>query len=144
MILRTIGRIIWVPIAFILSAIVGAIILFMLVSERITQTVVPNDMLSPEAIDSYLELLKAGEHLSSALTIVPAVALVIIGEVASIRSAIYYVLGGGAALAAIPLLARISEVGSSILMPSEAVWHIFATAGFAAGLMYWLLAGRRA
>jgi len=144
MILRTIGRIIWVPIAFLLSALVGAFVLFTLGTERITQAIARQDWLSPESVDGYLELFKTGQHLSSAITIIPAIALIIIGEVASIRTAVYYVLGGGAAMATIPLLARLSHEGSTILMPVEDVWHIFATAGFAGGLIYWLLAGRRA
>ena len=40
-----------------------------------------------------------------ALTIVPALVAVIIGEALHIRSWMYYVLAGGAALLAVPLLA---------------------------------------
>ncbi len=144
MIWTAIIRIIWVPAAFFVSALVVGVVLAMLISERITKAMVSQDLLSLESIDSYLEVFKTGQHLSSALTILPAIALVIIGEVASIRSAIYYVLGGGAALAAIPLLARLNQTTGGMLVPTEAVWHIFATAGFAGGLVYWLLAGRRA
>jgi hypothetical protein len=49
--------------------------------------------------------------------------------------------GGGAASAAIPLLARLDVAGT---LPQATVWQLFATAGFAAGLVYWLLAGRNA
>jgi hypothetical protein len=68
---------------------------------------------------------------------------VIVGEVARIRLWLYYVIGGGLALAAIPLLARINASGVGTL--SEAtVWQVFATAGFAGGLVYWIIAGRNA
>ena len=40
-----------------------------------------------------------------ALTIVPALVAVVIGEALHIRSWMYYVLAGGAALLAVPLLA---------------------------------------
>ena len=53
-----------------------------------------------------------------------------------------YVLAGGAALAAIPLLAgRAADTAS---LPASEYMTIFATAGFAGGLIYWVLAGRGA
>ena len=42
-------------------------------------------------------------------TLLPALLLVIVGEVARIRSAIYYVVGGGVALAVVPLLTRMGQ-----------------------------------
>jgi hypothetical protein len=69
--------------------------------------------------------------------------VVFVGEIARIRSALYYVAGGGAALAAIPLLARIGQSGSFALA-DQIVWQVFATAGFAGGFVYWLIAGRNA
>jgi len=53
------------------------------------------------------------------------------------------VAGGGAALAAVPLLARVQQSGA-FAMPEHTVWQVFATAGFAGGLVYWLIAGRNA
>ena len=73
----------------------------------------------------------------------PALLLVIIGEVARIRGALYYVIGGGAALAVVPLLARLGQP-ARVLELSPVVWQVLATAGFAGGFVYWLLAGRRA
>ena len=69
--------------------------------------------------------------------------MVIVGEIARIRSLVYYVAGGGVALAAIPLLAR-SASGAPSPRPSTLVWQVFATAGFAGGFVYWLIAGRNA
>ena len=64
--------------------------------------------------------------------------------VARIRSLIYYVVGGGLALAAVPLLARYGQGGTAMPDPDQLVWQVFATAGFAGGFVYWLLAGRNA
>jgi hypothetical protein len=55
----------------------------------------------------------------------------------------YYVLAGGVAFAVVPLLAApqgadLTEIAASHYMT------IFATAGFAGGFVYWLLAGARA
>ena len=69
----------------------------------------------------------------SVQTLLPALLLVIIGEVARIRGAFYYVIGGGAALAVVPLLTRIGHP-SGILELSPAVWQVLATAGFAVWL----------
>ena len=69
--------------------------------------------------------------------------MVIVGEVARIRSWLYYMIGGGLALAAIPLLARINSSGVGTLSDAT-VWQVFATAGFAGGLVYWIIAGRNA
>ena len=63
----------------------------------------------------------------------------------------YYVLAGGAALLAVPLLARApgdlvvapAEL-STVALPSGQYMTIFAAAGFVGGFVYWLLAGRNA
>jgi hypothetical protein len=69
--------------------------------------------------------------------------LVIVGEVARIRSSAYYILGGGVALCALPLMAMAGSL-SSDLSALGTLWTVFATAGFAGGFVYWLLAGRNA
>lgn len=77
-----------------------------------------------------------------ALTALPAFAAAVAGEVLHIRSWIYYVLAGGASLAAIPLLA--GAAAEAPALPASEYMTIFATAGFAGGLTYWFLAGRGA
>ena len=77
-----------------------------------------------------------------ALTALPAFAAAVIGEVLHVRSWMYYVLAGGAALAAIPVLAGAAADAPSL--PASEYMTIFATAGFAGGFIYWLLAGRGA
>jgi hypothetical protein len=51
----------------------------------------------------------------------------------------YYVLAGGVALAAIPVLAPTEPS-----LPTGEYMTIFAAAGFVGGFVYWLLAGRNA
>jgi glucose dehydrogenase len=63
--------------------------------------------------------------------------------VARIRGSIYYVVGGGAALALVPLMSRLHQP-MAVLDLSPVVWQVLATAGFAGGFVYWLLAGRNA
>ena len=89
------------------------------------------------------DLLRLAATFASVQTLLPALLLVIVGEVARIRSALYYVIGGGATLAVVPLMARLGEP-LTVLDLSPVVWQVLATAGFAGGFVYWLLAGRNA
>src|SRR5262245_24692446 len=140
--MRTLGRVLWLPIAFLLSAAVTVFVIVSLGQERIVQAVAAR---GPEevTIGAGFDLLRLGAALVSAQTLVPALLLVIICEVARIRGSLYYVVGGGAALAVVPLLARIGQP-LTVLDLSPVVWQVLATAGFAGGFAYWLLAGRNA
>lgn len=147
MIISTIGRLIWVPIAFLISAVGTVFFLVMISKERIVEAMAGRgpDSASLMAI---LDLLRQGQILVSGLTIIPAVLVVVVGEVARIRSVLYYIVGGGLAFVAVPVLARYGQAaaGASIttLMPPTLVWQVFATAGFLGGWVYWFLAGRNA
>ena len=138
----TIGRIIWLPIAFVLSGLVCAFVIITLGLERITQYA--NGFDDPGlTLDGGFELLQSMIVLVQAFTLLPAIMVVLVGEVARLRSVYYYVVGGGLAAVSAPLLARMGTTGT-LEMPAVAVWQVFATGGFIAGFVYWLLAGRRA
>lgn len=139
--LRALGRMIVVPLAIVMATAAALFVLVSVGQERVVTGFSgrrPNDVGLGDAFD----LLKLLRGLFSLQTILPGLLLVIVGEVARIRSAMYYVLGGGAALAAVPLFVRASQGG--ILETSPIVWQVFATAGFTAGFVYWLVAGRNA
>ncbi len=134
----TVGRMIVVPVAFVLAMSVAILVLLSVGYERIVHAMAGSS--GVDSIETIFGIVGSGALIASAMTILPALTLVVVGEVARIRSALYYVLGGGASLAAIPLLARFAQQPDS----ATALWQVFATAGFAGGLVYWLLAGRRA
>ncbi|HUS95794.1 MAG TPA: hypothetical protein VMX97_03540 [Hyphomicrobiaceae bacterium] len=136
--LKFLSRLILVPLGFVLGALAAVAVLLSLGSERITQAISANGDVS---LTETWALLQSAVVLTSAMTLVPALLLVIAGEVARIRTIYYYVAGGGAALAATPLIARFGEAGA-FSMPNPAVWQVFATAGFLGGFVYWLIAGR--
>jgi len=140
--LRTVGRLIWVPIAFVLSALVSLFAIASLAHERIVQAMVGRGP-DQASIDTAFALFGFTLQLFSVYTLLPALLLVVVGEVARLRSALYYVIGGGASLAAVPLLTRLQQPASALDI-SEVVWQVLATAGFAGGFVYWLLAGRKA
>ncbi|MBV1694715.1 MAG: hypothetical protein KGP27_09670 [Hyphomicrobiales bacterium] len=141
MVLTTLWRLVLVPLAFVLAALVGGLVLVMVGQERIVQGMAAR----PDAevtLGGAFDLMRMARTLFSVETLLPPLLLVVVGEIGRIRSALYYVVGGGIALAAVPFLTRFGQ--GSPLAVSAVVWQVFATAGFAAGYVYWLLAGRRA
>jgi hypothetical protein len=140
--LRAVGRIILLPVAFVLAAVAAGLVIVSLGQERIVQAMTGRE---PDAttVGAAFDLFALLMALVSMQTLLPALLLIIVGEVARIRGALYYVIGGGLALAVVPVLARLSQP-SGVLTLSPVIWQVLATAGFAGGLVYWLLAGRRA
>jgi hypothetical protein len=139
---RTLGRILWLPLAFVLAAAVALFVIVTLGQEKIVQALAgrgPDEV----TLNAGFDLARLAWALLSVQTLLPALLLVIVGEVARIRGAMYYVIGGGVALALVPLMSRFSEP-LTVLDLSPVVWQVLATAGFAGGFAYWLLAGRNA
>ena len=140
---KVLGRLLLVPLGL---ALAGAGAMFVLVSlglERATHAAAKRDWDLFDLTDAGFDVLKQGQLMASVATFVPVLLLLVIGEVARIRSALYYVFGGGLALASIPLMAKLGY-GNATLAPTDALWQVFATAGFAGGFIYWLVAGRKA
>lgn len=140
---KTTGRIlIVIPFAVLLAALASAFVVVTLGLERFTAFLHANPI-GDEDVDTIFAMMDQGLMLAASITLIPALLMVVVGEIARIRSMAYYVVGGGIALAAIPLLARYGQDGA--VASSEAlVWQVFATAGFAGGFVYWLVAGRNA
>jgi hypothetical protein len=141
--MRVVGRILWIPFAMLAAALTTVAVIVVLGQERIVQAMAgrePDQVVVSAAFD-ILGLLVA---LTSVQTLLPPLLLVIVGEVARLRSALYYVVGGGISIAVIPLLARLADPMQFMVGVSPVVWQVLATAGFAGGLVYWVLAGRSA
>jgi hypothetical protein len=145
MILRTIFRMIWVMIAFAIAALAALAVLFALgaiwAGEEL-RAAAPHDPLVRQGAPIFGMVLFAGT-VGPALTALPALIAAVAGEVLRIRSWMYYVLAGGLSLAAIPILAAADRSQLPAVIASHTM-TIFVTAGFAGGLLYWLLAGARA
>jgi hypothetical protein len=142
MVLRTLGRLILIPVAFILAAAATTFVAVTLGLEKITVAMGGREG-GFETIEAYWELIAKCSTLLAGLTILPALVVVIIGEVARIRSWLYYMIGGGLAVGLLPLLTR-AGAPDMFASPPAALWQVLATAGFAGGLVYWLIAGRTA
>jgi hypothetical protein len=145
MISRIIFRAILVAVAFCVAALAALAVLFGLgaiwAGDEL-RAAAPNDPLVRDGAPIFGLVLFAGT-VGPALTALPALVAVIAGEVLRIRSWMYYVVAGGLSLAAIPVLAAPEGAELSAILASHAM-TIFATAGFAGGFIYWLLAGARA
>lgn len=141
--MRVVGRLLWIPFAMLAAALTTAAVIVVLGQERIVQAMAgrePDQIVVSAALD-VLGLLLA---LASVQTLLPPLLLVIVGEAARLRSALYYIVGGGISIAVIPLLARLADPMQFMVGLSPIVWQVLATAGFAGGLVYWVLAGRNA
>ena len=113
MVWRTLGRLVLVPLGFLFAALAAVFVLVTLGLERVTVAMHGRGA-EPDIAAALFDLLTEGILLASALTIVPALVVVVVGEVARIRSLMYYLVGGGAALAAVPLLARLGEASPGL------------------------------
>lgn len=142
MIWRTLGRLILIPFAVVLAALAALAVLVTLGLERFTHATFGRE-LDPENLSKIYDWVTTGLQWASVMAVLPALAVVFIGEVARIRSWLYYVIGGGVALASIPLLTALNQ-GVVAAVPLAALWQVLATAGFAGGFVYWLVAGRNA
>ncbi len=137
---RTLGRMLLVPLGVCAAAAASSFVLVTLGLERVTGMLHRS---GGDVFESMFNLMNQGLVLTTGLTIIPGLLVILIGEVASIRSSVYYIVGGGIALVAIPLLSQFGESGN-FAVPDQGVWQVFGTAGFAGGFVYWLIAGRNA
>ena len=146
MILSTIFRMIWVAIAAMLAIGAALAVLFALgamwVGDEL-RAAAPHDPMLRHGADRIFGVILFAGTVTPALTILPALAAIVAGEVLRIRSWMYYLLAGGVSLAAIPLLTspRVEDLQA---LPASPYMPIFAAAGFVGGFVYWLLAGARA
>jgi hypothetical protein len=146
LITRTILHALWAAIVFVFAVTVALGVLFMFgaawVGDELRAAAPHDPMLRHGAASVFGMVLFVGT-VTPALTVLPAAIAAIVGEALRIRSWMYYLLAGGAAMAAIPLLAspRSDQLPP---IPTGQYMTIFAAAGFVGGFVYWLLAGRNA
>jgi hypothetical protein len=143
--MRLLGRMIWVAIALAIAGLAGLAVAGVVGLEVATR--VRTDVANAGDLDRWFQLArKAADYwpLVGGLSVLAPLVLVIAGEVMRIRSFLFYLVGGGLALAAGPLL----QLGGIEALRTGAVPMLMAqtlaVAGFAAGAVYWLLAGRKA
>lgn len=140
--MRVVSRLILVPFGMLLAAGASLAVLLTLGLERLTHAFHGQDI-GLGHVEQGVAFVLGAYGVASVAVLVPALLVVIVGEVARIRSATYYIVTGGAALCAVPLLARLGTFDGG-MASMGAIWQVFATAGFVGGLVYWLVVGRSA
>ena len=132
--------------SFCLAALAALAVLFALgamwVGDELRAAAPQDPMLHHGAAPVFGVVLFAST-VAPALTSLPGLIAVVAGEVMRVRSWMYYVLAGGASLAAVPLLVGARNADLQAVASSQYL-TIFLAAGFAGGFIYWLLAGARA
>ena len=146
-------RILWVAIAALVASFAGLAFMLAFGLEWMTRIATAETPADGTAVEGWLSVAEKVLGQASALlpvatafTLVPGLIVLIIAEVARIRSLTYYLAAGGIAFAGLPLMLRLAGgTAASAQMPWQTpVLLLIATGGFLAGAVYWVLAGRRA
>lgn len=147
MIWPTIGRALAVLFGFLLAVLSGAIVLFLIgaqwAAREATSYLSENTDEMSLLINEGLGIFAFIFTVAPALTLLPAILAIVVGEIARIRSLLFYVLAGGAAAAVMPLISMPQQAAENASYTTP-YFTMLATAGFAAGFVYWLIAGRKA
>jgi hypothetical protein len=147
MIWPALRRLAAVGFGFVLAMGAGAITLFFLGARWAAgevNTFTPQDAGDmSQALNQGLGFIAFFFTVAPVLTLLPALAVTVVGEVVRIRSLLYYLVAGGTSAALMPLIATRTELTQSTAYAAP-YFALMATAGFAAGLVYWLVAGRNA
>jgi hypothetical protein len=147
MILPTIRRILAVAGGFLLGVIAAAITLFTIgahwAAGEATAYAPSNADEISQTLNEWLGVMAFFLTVAPLMTLLPALAVIAAGEIARVRSVLYYILGGGIAAAIMPLLMAPPEFAASPTYSAQ-YFAIIATAGFAGGFVYWLISGRNA
>jgi hypothetical protein len=130
--MRLLGRILWVPFAFVIASTAAALV--------VTLGSLPPDSADPGMVlDGAVGLIVGVSAVwITAVTLIPAALLIVVAEGLRLRSFVFYALAG-AAIACYYGLGR-----GSAALGFDHDSEVLAASGIAAGLIYWLLAGRRA
>jgi hypothetical protein len=142
-----VNRVLIIFIGFVLAIITGGLTLLFVGSRWAAQEVAAQMSDNPDEVSRFMSeawgMVAFLFTVAPVLTLLPAIVAILVGELARIRSALYYIAAGGVAAAIMPLIAQPQEAAQAGTY-AVPYFTIMATAGFAAGLIYWLLAGRRA
>ena len=148
-------RLLWVAVAAVIASFAGLTFMLAFGLEWMTRLAAAETPADGAAVEGWLSVAEkvlgqAGALLpvATAFTLVPGLIVLIIAEVARIRNLTYYLAAGGIAFAALPVMLRLAS-GSGAAASAQMPWQtpfllLIATAGFLAGAVYWVLAGRRA
>ena len=133
-----IGRTFIVVFAFLLASLAAAIVLTIGVTLPLWR-----DLFPPEIEHGvFTAVAGVGMVLVFGFSLLPAMIVIALAEAFRLRSFLFYAAAGGLGLLA--LYYGVSFADRVAAPSASREWEIIAAAGIAAGLVYWLLAGRNA
>jgi hypothetical protein len=144
--MRLVGRVIWVAVAAILSGVISMGVAGLVGLELLTRASIDVSQ-SDDPTDAWfrgLDQLTSIWPLFRSTSLLPLLALLIVGEVMRIRSAAYYTLGAAIGFLVLPGSGGWHAGSNPTASTPLGVWQTLAVAGLAGGATYWLLAGRKA
>lgn len=136
------GRLILIPLALTISFMTALTLISFIGLQKI-ERLIDYEQKNIGSFFLIWESFNTSSPLIPHLMFVPILAVVLIGEIFHFRSLLYYAVGFGLSLGLFALALPELEWGIHQKL-FQNFWQIFSTAGFAAGLAYWLVAGRSA
>ena len=131
--MRLAGRILWVLLAFMIASTAAAWVMT-IGSLQPQSTGAGAGMAMNEALSL---IVGVSAVWIAAMTLIPATLLIAVAEGFRLRSFAFYALAGAA-------IAFYCGLGGGFAVAFDHTSELLAASGIAAGLIYWLLAGRRA
>ena len=131
--MRLLGRILWVLLAYLLASTAAALVVTV-GSLQLKFADPGSGLVMDETVGLIVGVSAAW---IAAVTLIPAALLIAIAEGFRLRSFVFYALAGAA-------IACYGGLGGGFEFAFDRRSELLAASGIAAGLIYWLLAGRRA
>ena len=131
--MRLVGRILWVLLAFMIASTAAALVMT-IGSLQPQSPGAGAGMVMDEAVSL---IVGVSAVFIATMTLIPAALLIAIAEGFRLRSFAFYALAGAA-------IACYGGLGGGFAVGFDHTSELLAASGIAAGLIYWLLAGRRA
>jgi hypothetical protein len=131
----TVFRLLWAATAFCIAAGIALVVLYVLGAWWVgsdLRAAAPRDPVLHHGGAPFFGIVLFASTVAHRASADP---VAVIGEVLRVRSWIYYMLGGGASLAAVPLLVTPSSADLPAVATSQYM-AIFLAAGFAGGFVY--------
>lgn len=137
-----IGRLFLIVLAGLVSSLIAGVIIISAVLFPELSSIEIGGVIDPQAIDV---LIGFGFIFLSGFALLPALIIVVLTEAFSIRSVLAYAVGGAIVGAACYLgLVPFDTTTMQFIGIEHRHLEVMTGAGIVAGLVYWLMAGRRA
>lgn len=134
------GRLLGQAIRVVLALVVAFLAAALFLAFGFLRTIEPG--VDPVAFGMTIGWSLVGASIIGGFAFIPSLVAIAISETFALRGMIYHILAGGLVGAGTWMLAEAGSPGGSQGLPAGTL--VVLAAGFVAGFVYWLLAGRQA